>query len=254
MDDAPISGVPKAKAKAKARLDRGRTTEEVWDEAGTENITADLAIVGCHVWVKENDQWKIGEIAEKGSRFYRVRLEKNVYVERELSEMLGANDMKPAECVDLTKLLYIHKAAVTDMLKQRYYRGLIYTNVGAMLLVVNPYRDLNITGTEQVLLHRRSTREELKESLPHIFRMTAGAMYDFQDMDKGNIAFVISGESGSGKTETTKHIMTFITTSPDGSSSKAAVPEAIMAANPILEAFGNAATSRNNNSSLSGDW
>merc|ERR1719456_1180323 len=88
---------------------------------------------------------------------------------------------------------------------------------------------------------------------PHIFAMCAKALHTFSDSENGcNISFVISGESGAGKTETTKHILSFFTTPKDGSDVVDPISAAIMAGNPILEAFGNATTIRNNNSSRFG--
>merc|ERR1719191_1446911 len=88
---------------------------------------------------------------------------------------------------------------------------------------------------------------------PHTFAVCAKALYIFaEEGNSSNISFVISGESGAGKTESTKHILSFFTLPRDGSDKKDPISEAIMAGNPILEAFGNATTARNNNSSRFG--
>merc|ERR1719359_529081 len=86
---------------------------------------------------------------------------------------------------------------------------------------------------------------------PHVFAVCIRGLHSFAT-DDTHISFVISGESGAGKTETTKHILGFFTTPADGSDVKDPISTAIMAGSQILEAFGNATTQRNNNSSRFG--
>merc|ERR1719160_1510899 len=154
---------------------------------------------------------------------------------------------------DLTKLMFIHEPAVSDVLRQRYQRSQIYSFVGAMLLVVNPFRDLKLVTTERCMRYRNMSEEEVRNlsSDPHVFSVCIKGLHHFMHAES-NISFVISGESGAGKTETTKHILSFFTTPADGSDVKDPISTAIMAGNPILEAFGNATTQRNNNSSRFG--
>merc|ERR1719181_1360651 len=124
-----------------------------------------------------------------------------------------------------------------------------------MLLVVNPFKDLGLVGIDRVLSYRRMPKSDImgEQKEPHTFALCAKSVHIFNEPgNEMNISFVISGESGAGKTESTKHIMSFFTTPGDGSNQKDPVSEAIMAGNPILEAFGNATTLRNNNSSRFG--
>merc|ERR1719424_1938271 len=151
--------------------------------------------------------------------------------------------------------MFIHEACVSEVLRLRYIRGQIYSYVGAMLLVVNPFKDLGLTTTERCLFYRKVEKSIVMESKgePHVFAMCAKSVHLFNEPGSDvNISFVISGESGAGKTETTKHILQFFTTPFDGSDKKDPISTAIMAGNPILEAMGNATTKRNNNSSRFG--
>ena len=141
------------------------------------------------------------------------------------------------------------------LLWSRYVGGQIFTNVGAMLLVTNPFRDLRVTTPEHVMQYRRMDKAVIMASQgePHTFAVCAKALHIFaEEGNSTNVSFVISGESGAGKTESTKHILSFFTLPKDGSDKKDPISEAIMAGNPILEAFGNATTARNNNSSRFG--
>merc|ERR1719313_536002 len=101
--------------------------------------------------------------------------------------------------------------------------------------------------------YRNMSAEDVKQLAtdPHVFAVCIRGLHHFTNEDT-NISFVISGESGAGKTETTKHILGFFTTPADGSETKDEISTALMAGNPILEAMGNAMTLRNNNSSRFG--
>merc|ERR1719331_1982238 len=108
------------------------------------------AVLGVPCWIRDGDTREMGPyacgdiIAKEGPDTYTVKLTlgQNAGKTRtvSLTELMGANEQKPFECHDLTKLLYIHEAAVSDVLQKRYVGGQIFTNVGAMLLVTNPFR------------------------------------------------------------------------------------------------------------------
>lgn len=231
--------------------------------AEDQRLVETAAVVGCMCWIREGESresgpFQLGEIVQKdGPDLYQIKLpnDKNKIVKKSLTELLGANEVRAEKMMDLTKLMYIHEAAVSDVLRQRYKRALIYTNVGAMLLVVNPFKDLGLTTTARVLEYRKMPKSEVMSvtTEPHIFAVCAKSVHIFNEPGSDvNLSFVISGESGAGKTESTKHILSFFTTPADGSNTKDPISEAIMAGNPILEAFGNAMTLRNNNSSRFG--
>merc|ERR1719428_484092 len=193
-------------------------------------LDANSALQGVVCWVREGESRESGPyqpceiVDKKDTDLYVLRLlndPKSKLINRSLTEMLGGNDSNPLEMHDLTKLMYIHEAAVSDVLKQRYQRSMIYSFVGAMLLVVNPFRDLKLTTTERCMRYRNMSEEEVRNlsSDPHVFSVCIKGLHHFMHAES-NISFVISGESGAGKTETTKHILSFFTTPADGSDQK----------------------------------
>ncbi|KAM6114069.1 LOW QUALITY PROTEIN: unconventional myosin-XV [Pterocles gutturalis] len=154
---------------------------------------------------------------------------------------------------DMTQLEDLQEAAVLSNIRTRFERQLIYTYIGSILVSVNPYRLYNIYGTEQVLQYEGRA---LGENPPHLFAIANVAYSKVMDA-KHNQCIVISGESGSGKTEATKLILRYLaavsqkrSTAPQLSPS----PRQILEATPLLESFGNAKTVRNDNSSRFGKF
>lgn len=136
------------------------------------------------------------------------------------------------------------------MLRIRFYDNHIYSYVSNILIAVNPFFDYPIYGNDMMDLYRHTTD---KTTLPpHIF-VTANQAYDALQLNKLSQCMIISGESGAGKTESIKFILKYIThIARKGSSEQSNIQEQIIQANPIMESFGNAKTSRNNNSSRFG--
>ncbi|NWW56016.1 MYO15 protein, partial [Ifrita kowaldi] len=147
---------------------------------------------------------------------------------------------------DMTQLEDLQEAAVLSNLRTRFERQLIYTYIGSILLSVNPYRIYNIYGTEQVLQYEGRA---LGENPPHLFAIANVAYSKVMDA-KHNQCIVISGESGSGKTEATKLILRYLA----AVSQKRSTAPQILEATPLLESFGNAKTVRNDNSSRFGKF
>lgn len=139
----------------------------------------------------------------------------------------------------------IGEDSILENLKKRYTNGLIYTNIGPVLIAINPFKDLGITGLEYIELYKGRFRHELD---PHIYAL-AEETYRAMKGEGFNQCVIISGESGAGKTESAKLVMKYISAVSGNSAGVEYVKHVILESNPLLEAFGNAKTLRNNNSS-----
>ncbi|XP_011270021.1 hypothetical protein CAOG_08449, partial [Capsaspora owczarzaki ATCC 30864] len=151
------------------------------------------------------------------------------------------------QMTDMTKLSDLHEGALLWNLQKRYVKSLVYTYTGNILVAVNPYQVFNIYDLDTV---RRYAGQVIGSLSPHIFAIANEAV---QCMLKNaaDQCVVISGESGAGKTESTKLIMKYIAAI---NKEQSMVSEQILESNPIMESFGNAKTVRNNNSSRFGKY
>jgi myosin protein heavy chain len=157
----------------------------------------------------------------------------------------------------MAELTHLNEASVVHNLHTRYMSDLIYTYSGLFLVTVNPYTPLPIYTNEYVNMYRGRNREDNK---PHIFAMANEAFRNMIDENE-NQTILVTGESGAGKTENTKKVIQYLAAvaqsqSPAKSRGKqhSNLSAQILRANPILEAFGNAQTVRNNNSSRFGKF
>ncbi|XP_075696179.1 myosin-10-like isoform X2 [Rhinoderma darwinii] len=173
------------------------------------------------------------------------------------------NPPKFTKVEDMAELTCLNEAAVLHNLKDRYYSGLIYTYSGLFCVVINPYKNLPIYTEQIVEMYRGKKRHEMP---PHIYAISETA-YRSMLQDREDQSILCTGESGAGKTENTKKVIQYLAhvasshkgrkenTAPNFSAvSYGELEHQLLQANPILEAFGNAKTVKNDNSSRFGKF
>ncbi|XP_069367056.1 myosin-7-like [Paralichthys olivaceus] len=172
------------------------------------------------------------------------------------SQILQQNPPKFDKIEDMAMLTFLHEPAVLFNLKERYAAWMIYTYSGLFCVTVNPYKWLPVYNQEVVIAYRGKKRSEAP---PHIFSISDNA-YQYMLSDRENQSILITGESGAGKTVNTKRVIQYFASIAAGGSKKeiakdkGTLEDQIIQANPALEAFGNAKTIRNDNSSRFGKF
>ncbi|ESN98939.1 hypothetical protein HELRODRAFT_188960 [Helobdella robusta] len=155
---------------------------------------------------------------------------------------------------DMAELTCLNEASVLHNLKERYYSGLIYTYSGLFCVVINPYKKLPIYTDKIIELYKGKKRHEMP---PHVYAITDSA-YRNMLMDREDQSILCTGESGAGKTENTKKVIQYLAAiaastkhqkTSQSFEDQAELELQLLKANPILEAFGNAKTVKNDNSS-----
>jgi myosin heavy subunit len=157
--------------------------------------------------------------------------------------------------IPLAQLIHLEKKDVLRNLLVRYERNEIYSSISKVLLAVNPYRELAVYDDATIRRYRKHAEEQFASAIvthplpPHVYSISQMSYLSLLRSNE-NQSIIVCGESGSGKTESAKHLLRYLAFAPEGTSSLAASLQAkIIAANPILEAFGNAKTVLNENSS-----
>ncbi|XP_069716838.1 unconventional myosin-Ib isoform X1 [Phaenicophaeus curvirostris] len=159
-----------------------------------------------------------------------------------LDDMIGVGDMVLLEP--------LNEDSFINNLKKRFDHSEVYTYIGSVVISINPYRPLPIYTPEKVEEYRNRNFYELS---PHIFALSDEAYRSLRDQDKDQ-CILITGESGAGKTEASKLVMSYVAAVCGKGAEVNQVKEQLLQSNPVLEAFGNAKTVRNDNSSRFGKY
>ncbi|KYB26158.1 Myosin heavy chain, muscle-like Protein [Tribolium castaneum] len=182
---------------------------------------------------------------------------KLIYEKNFKKEQVGqVNPPKYEKCEDMSNLTYLNDASVLHNLKQRYYAKLIYTYSGLFCVAINPYKRFPVYTNRCAKLYRGKRRNEVP---PHIFAISDGAYVNMLTNHE-NQSMLITGESGAGKTENTKKVIAYFATvgastkKSEEQAKKGNLEDQVVQTNPVLEAFGNAKTVRNDNSSRFGKF
>ncbi|XP_054822706.1 myosin-17 [Prosopis cineraria] len=211
-------------------------------------------IVGSHVWVEDPAQaWIDGEVFKINGKQVHVRTTDGKTVVTNMSKVFPKdNEAPPGGVDDMTKLSYLHEPGVLHNLATRYELNEIYTYTGNILIAINPFQRLpHLYDTHMMEQYKGAAFGELS---PHVFAVADVAYRAMINEGKSN-SILVSGESGAGKTETTKMLMRYLAYLGGRSGVEGrTVEQQVLESNPVLEAFGNAKTVRNNNSSRFGKF
>eukprot|EP00063_Salmo_salar_P074108 XP_014048943.1 PREDICTED: myosin-9-like isoform X2 [Salmo salar] len=207
------------------------------------------------VWVpSERLGFEAGSVKEERGEECLVELAdsgKKVKVNKD--DIQKMNPPKFSKVEDMAELTCLNEASVLHNLKERYYSGLIYTYSGLFCVVINPYKNLPIYSEEIVDMYKGKKRHEMP---PHIYAITDTA-YRSMMQDREDQSILCTGESGAGKTENTKKVIQYlahVASSHKTKKDQGELEKQLLQANPILEAFGNGKTVKNDNSSRFGKF
>ncbi|KAM4662247.1 myosin-4-like [Discoglossus pictus] len=216
-----------------------------------------------YCFVADNKELYVkGIIQSKDGKNVTVKTDGGNVVTAKEDDIYPMNPPKYDKLEDMAMLTHLNEPSVLYNLKERYAAWMIYTYSGLFCVTVNPYKWLPVYNPEVVAAYRGKKR---METPPHIFSISDNA---YQNMltDRENQSILITGESGAGKTVNTKRVIQYFATiaavgdsgkkkeAIAGSKMQGTLEDQIIQANPLLEAFGNAKTVRNDNSSRFGKF
>jgi myosin-5 len=204
-----------------------------------------------YMWMKGNQTGDLVEF-EDGRVLPRASLEKTM-------EICRGNVASSLDLDDLGMLTHLNEPSIVHCLEERFQKDRVYCHTGDMLLAVNPFK--SIPKLYDVDLYCNSAKQS-KRRIPHVFTTACDAYEALHHKNPStqqhcNQTVLVSGESGSGKTESTKFIMQYlavVSKSQDESQNGLSIADQVLQSNPILESFGNARTLRNDNSSRFGKF
>ncbi|XP_076939107.1 myosin-1-like [Bidens hawaiensis] len=194
-------------------------------------------------WFQTSDgNWELAKIISISGSESLISFSEEKVLKVSSDSLLPANPEILDGVDDLMQLSYLNEPSVLYNLQYRYDRDMIYSKAGPVLVAINPFKKIPLYGSEYIEAYKSKSIDS-----PHVYAIADTAIREMI-RDEVNQSIVISGESGAGKTETAKIAMQYLAALGGGSG----IEYEILKTNPILEAFGNAKTSRNNNSSRFG--
>ncbi|XP_026689236.1 myosin heavy chain, muscle-like isoform X12 [Diaphorina citri] len=208
-------------------------------------------------WVPDEQEGFVqGEIKGTKGDIVSVTLPGGETKDIKKENVFPVNPPKFEKVEDMADMTHLNDASVLHNLRQRYYAKLIYTYSGLFCVAINPYKRYPVYTLRCAKLYRGKRRNEVP---PHVFAVSDGAYVNMLT-NKENQSMLITGESGAGKTENTKKVIAYFATvgastkKDEASEKKGSLEDQVVQTNPVLEAFGNAKTVRNDNSSRFGKF
>ncbi|KOM46126.1 hypothetical protein LR48_Vigan06g143200 [Vigna angularis] len=189
-----------------------------------------------------NGNWELGKMISTSGNESIILLSDGKVLKVKEESLVPANPDILDGVDDLMQLSYLNEPSVLYNLQYRYNQNMIYTKAGPVLVAINPFKKVPLYGNDYIEAYKRKAIES-----PHVYAITDTAIREMI-RDEVNQSIIISGDSGAGKTETAKIAMQYLAALGGGSG----IEYEILKTNPILEAFGNAKTLRNDNSSRFG--
>ena len=224
---------------------------EIWKQDTLEGLGC-----GSRVWYRPNSKtWQLATLQSIAETNCTIAVDSSLGEGTGNPLIVDIKDVLPSnppllELVpDLTSLSFLNEPSILHTLYQRYNTEAIYTHAGPVLIALNPFKRVELYTPEHVqrYVNRPATGTGSVGYEPHIF-LTADKAYKQMVANNASQSILITGESGAGKTETTKFVMKYLA----GLAGGTGMEDRVLETNPILEAFGNAKTVHNNNSSRFG--
>ncbi|RZF36972.1 hypothetical protein LSTR_LSTR004660 [Laodelphax striatellus] len=204
------------------------------------------------VWVSDPiDGFVLGQIVDIGLDEVTIKPfdTKKPKVTSSLDRLYTAEEHDNKDVDDNCSLMNLNEATLLNNIRIRYSKDKIYTYVANILIAVNPYYEIKDLYSSKTIKNYQG--KSLGVLPPHVFAIADKAFRDMKVL-KMSQSIIVSGESGAGKTESTKYLLKYLCDL--WGSAAGPIEQKILDANPVLEAFGNAKTTRNNNSSRFGKF
>ncbi|XP_062599894.1 unconventional myosin-VI-like isoform X3 [Saccostrea cucullata] len=207
---------------------------------------------GKKVWVPHpTEGFKLGRIVDIGSDSIAIEPfdAPGTTINAIYDRTFPAEEYDNKDVDDNCALMYLNEATLLNNLRIRYMKNQIYTYTANILIAINPYYEIPDLYTSATI--KKYKGKSLGTLPPHVYAIADKAFRDMK-VNKMSQSIIVSGESGAGKTESTKYILKYLTESWGAHINQ--LEQRILESNPLLEAFGNAKTVRNNNSSRFGKF